>query len=697
MVLAGEGDMTRVTCAWAKARAPVARHLRGIGHLFALAVVAIAAGAPTPAAGQAASFQGLGFLPGETTSSAKGVNAFGTIVVGQSGSRAIRWVDGTMTGLPFMSPCGPSAVNTSTAAAVNSDGSALVGSEQSFHPLCGAFGIQLGFRWTTSTGIEPVAGPPLPACGGATSSSALGVSADGRTVVGRARHQTSPGSATCIDEAFYWVKDGIKIGLGTLAGGMSSIANGISADGLVVVGHSVSASGQQAFRWTSAGGMVGLGFLAGGSSSTATAVNSDGTVVVGGSDSSGGRQAFRVVDGVMSGLGMLPGGTSSDALGVSGDGSVVVGTSFRGGRNHAVRWTAIGGMRSIEDLLAAAGVSIAGWQLTSARAISADGSTIVGDGIDPSGRAQGWIVRFIASVACEMVSHLGDVSGDRKSDLVFRRNDGTLSLYLMDGFNVLAAQVLGAVGVEWRLLAVADFNGDGRADLLFRRNDGALQVYLMNGFQVLAAQPIGAIGTDWRLVAAADFDGDGRADMLFRRGDGMLALYLMNGTQVVAAQFLGAVGNDWRLVGAADFNGDGRADMLMRHDDGTLLLYLMNGFQILAAQVLGAVGNDWRVIGAADFNGDARADMLLRHDDGTLLLYLMNGFQIMGAQVLGALGTDWGPVSASDFNADSRADMLFRRDDGLLALYLMNGFEIQAAQVIGAVGTDWNSCHVSLN
>jgi probable HAF family extracellular repeat protein len=54
-------------------------------------------------------------------------------------------------------------------------------------------------------------------------------------------------------------------GLGDLAGGsFSSFAIGVSADGSVVVGQGLSASGSEAFRWTSGTGMVGLGDLPGG-------------------------------------------------------------------------------------------------------------------------------------------------------------------------------------------------------------------------------------------------------------------------------------------------------------------------------------------------------------------------------------------------------------------------------------------------
>ena len=57
------------------------------------------------------------------------------------------------------------------------------------------------------------------------------------------------------------------IPLGHLPGGSSSDAQAVSADGMVAVGNSNSASSGpfvEMFRWTQATGMVGLGFPPGG-------------------------------------------------------------------------------------------------------------------------------------------------------------------------------------------------------------------------------------------------------------------------------------------------------------------------------------------------------------------------------------------------------------------------------------------------
>ncbi|MFN9672520.1 MAG: hypothetical protein ACK552_08030 [Microcystis sp.] len=73
-------------------------------------------------------------------------------------------------------------------------------------------------------------------------------------------------------------------GLGFLPGGSfsRSFAQGVSADGSVVVGESSSVnSPAEAFRWTQQTGMVGLGDLSGGRfSSGAQGVSAEGSFIV---------------------------------------------------------------------------------------------------------------------------------------------------------------------------------------------------------------------------------------------------------------------------------------------------------------------------------------------------------------------------------------------------------------------------------
>ena len=129
-------------------------------------------------------------------------------------------------------------------------------------------------------------------------------------------------------------------------------------------------------------------------------MNADGTVVVGASGTpSGQSQAFRWTEETgMVGLGFLPGGTTSNAIGVNADGKVVVGAAVdASGQSQAFRWTARTRMQSVLTLLQAAKADVnlfAGWQLRSANGVSADGTVITGDGVDPLGQSQGWIARL---------------------------------------------------------------------------------------------------------------------------------------------------------------------------------------------------------------------------------------------------------------------------------------------------------------
>lgn len=184
------------------------------------------------------------------------------------------------------------------------------------------------------------------------------------------------------------------VGVGDLPGGATtSEALAVSADGLVVVGSSEGSAGSEAFRWTPGSGLTGLGFLSTAEPhSEAIAVSSDGSVVVGNSHDGNGDRAFRWTAG--SGLVQLGGFTCSGcdpitgATGVSADGLVVVGVGlakslFGDPHLDAARWP--GGGTSIDDLGDLPGPA----DFNTARGASADGAVLVGEG-DGSAGIEGW-------------------------------------------------------------------------------------------------------------------------------------------------------------------------------------------------------------------------------------------------------------------------------------------------------------------
>ncbi len=156
-------------------------------------------------------------------------------------------------------------------------------------------------------------------------------------------------------------------GLGDLSGGIfKSQANGISADGLTVVGSSVSAMGGEAFRWTDSGGMTALTSPFSSAETVAFGVSANGSTIVGQRRHSGlaNRDPVRWQGSSTAILGA--GSFGSAALDVSANGSTIVGRS----NSIAVVWP--GGSTSQTQLETNVSSS------SQALGVSADGSRIVG-------------------------------------------------------------------------------------------------------------------------------------------------------------------------------------------------------------------------------------------------------------------------------------------------------------------------------
>ena len=189
----------------------------------------------------------LSTLPGGGRTFAESVNAAGNIFVGTvdtiNGSRAVRWVDGTIENLGVIG--NPILFPTSAAKDVNAAGNVVIGSL-----FNGSFTD--AFRWVEGVGMESLGVLP-----GGAGSIAYDVSADGTVVVGESGSDNG-------GRAFRWVEGGTMVSLGTLTGASSSAAYGVNADGSIVVGT----SDQRAFIWratpTSGGGAGGGGGTGGG-------------------------------------------------------------------------------------------------------------------------------------------------------------------------------------------------------------------------------------------------------------------------------------------------------------------------------------------------------------------------------------------------------------------------------------------------
>ncbi len=246
--------------------------------------------------------------------------------------------------------------------------------------------------------------------GGGVSSRAIGISDNGLFVVGSSASENGT-------EAFRWSLSENMIGLGDIPGfRFASEAFAVSSDGAVVVGRgSSSVSNFEAFRWTSVNGAVGLGFLDQGFEvSRAFGVSSDGSVIVGQSG------VFpNPVNGFVwtenDGMVRLPSVFRGGAAAISNDGTTVVGWTdlmpHLGGSSEAAIWRDLESGGTLLEL-----GTLPQGNFSSANAISADGSVVVGQATNPGISQPDQAFRWTAGTG---IVSLGDLPNIDSNSIAF--------------------------------------------------------------------------------------------------------------------------------------------------------------------------------------------------------------------------------------------------------------------------------------
>lgn len=346
----------------------------------AMCIAAVAGLLASASGASAQSITSIGVPSGGSFSSAYAVNGNGSVVAANVDmASGYRWTSSGFVSLGLL----PGAFATS-AEDINSDGSVIVGGVFFDSPE----ETVRAHRWTSAGGLQNLGVLP-----GGVASVASGVSGDGDIVTGYSFD---------VDfniAAFRWTDGGGMQPIGTLPGGVSSEGRKVSRDGSTIIGVSGTAEGDRAFAWTQGGGMQNLGVLSpGDDASSAWGVSADGSVVAG----SSGSNAVIWTNGVAQDIGMLPGATNAIAYTLSDDGSLVGGYSFFGFEATATIWSQALGTVDLNSYLPTLGIDLTGWELDYTRDISADGTTIVGEGVF-NGEPRGWVVTIPAPGATAML------------------------------------------------------------------------------------------------------------------------------------------------------------------------------------------------------------------------------------------------------------------------------------------------------
>lgn len=282
---------------------------------------------------------------------------------------------------------------------VSADGSVVVGYSDVFPQPYGTPRVYHAFIWTPTSGMTDLGTPFVYSQPPYDVSEAMAVSSDGSIVAGTytysAAYQVTPTPPK--GDVFVWTQAGGLTHRALPLGEYAAISVNLSADGTIIVGLSNDSAGNtHAFRLKAARSEL-LPLLPGDTNADSVLLSANGAVVVGNSmqgTTTNPTHAFRwtKAEGTQT-LGSLAVGSSdlgTLATSVSENGRVIVGTS----QGQAFLWTKAWGIRPLQYILEKQyhlAQALTGWTLATANALSPDGKTISGLGVNPSGQTEGWV------------------------------------------------------------------------------------------------------------------------------------------------------------------------------------------------------------------------------------------------------------------------------------------------------------------
>ena len=303
----------------------------------------------------------------------------------------------------------------------------------------------------------------------------------------------------------------------------------------------------------------------------------------------------------------------------------------------------------------------------------------------------------------------GDFDGDGRDDAMLRRNDGVWVYYPLNGAHVIAAGRGWANltrKLDWRVVGVGDLNGDRRDDVLMRRNDGPWVYYPMNGRRVIAGERGWANlprSLDWRSAGIGDFDSDGADGVLLRHVDGTWRHYPMAGHRVAEEGWSAPRLSDdvsWRVAAVGDFMGDGRDAVLLRHASGRWRHESLTGGEGISQRPMPGLPRAWawRLAGVGDLNGDGTDDVLLRNAGESWRAY-----HVVGGRTAGQLepglprDSDWRmaarPVHMPDASLRAAVEEVLEKPQGAaITRRELSGLETLVAKSAGVeelTGIEW--------
>ena len=296
-----------------------------------------------------------------------------------------------------------------------------------------------------------------------------------------------------------------------------------------------------------------------------------------------------------------------------------------------------------------------------------------------------------------------DVNGDGRADLVTSHSDGDAYVYAGSAtgtFSTRTTNFAGTLnsslhdGTGHLLIGVGDVTGDRRGDLVGLHASGSVAVWpgggdLKFGYAVSSFEGTMKLATltthGHDPVGVADVTGDGRADLITVHSHRHVYVYPGTASGMFGSgvpSFSGTFDNAFHdgvghwVVGVADVTGDRLADLVTVHSNGSAYVYpgradaTFGAYKASFASSMPLAtidGTGHLPVGVADVTGDGRADLVTAHTDGTAYVSPGQSTGAFGAGIASFRGTlsigQFGApgqqvVGVMDTTGDGHADLI---------------------------------------